>query len=243
MKTRDINNMTTEARYVDTVGVAGSIPVEPTKIEGDSEYFGSPSFHLGKSRSVLNSSNPSRKCEPGVNGRRGQTLEHVALQSVAARRGWTVHRAKKDLLRETAKILGAQFWAEQAEGDEEDDRLPVKDARRFYFQEIFGRFRRVPDGWVVVPSDRPDSSVVASVIAIEVEDTHRLSIEKLREYGYLWWGFDGTMELELYLVAVDRYGHTETWFDMTTVGYMTLGDGAEISTPLVMAPPQLGIAP
>lgn len=150
------------------------------------------------------------------------SLEKLAIQSVAARHGWTIHRSKKSMLRELAKVLGEDFWRHECADDDESERLSARDNKRGYFRDIFGEFRRVPDGWVVVPSEDRSGTVVATVVAIEVEDTNKLSSIKLMDYGYLWWGFDGTTELDLQLLSVDRYGNTETWFNMTTVGYLEI---------------------
>jgi AP2-like factor (euAP2 lineage) len=66
MKINDINNMSSKVSHLDTVGVAGSIPVEPTISEGVSVGYGAPSFHFDPSKSAPITHSPAQKCEPGV---------------------------------------------------------------------------------------------------------------------------------------------------------------------------------
>jgi hypothetical protein len=144
------------------------------------------------------------------------------LDAVSARLGRKIYRHRKDVYRDLSRMFGPRFWI-----DEDGSRINPRE----WFSEIFDR-GIVPDGWAIEP--RPgcyDGCRIARVIAVEVEDTHKLSHRKLAQYAAMWSAFDSTMELDLGLLSVDRYGQSERWFNLGALNYATLVDKIEEMRP------------
>jgi hypothetical protein len=141
-------------------------------------------------------------------------LEGLALKSVESRHGLQLHRNRKDIIRKMAELF---------ECDEETTLTDWKE----YCASLFIR-SVVPDGWALLDGDSfewdnpnaPDD--IHRVIAVEVEDTHALSMDKMLRYGHMWWAFDGTEEFELEVLVVDRYGANPRWLNTICLGYLSL---------------------
>jgi hypothetical protein len=162
------------------------------------------------------------------------SFEAIALRAVASRYGLSVHRSRHGVVPFVAEALFSLRPPEASQSEWE----------AFQQECLADLFPRsiVPDGWAFVPGgvaewgDPYAADRVARVVAIEVEDTHRLSIEKLQRYSALWWAYDGTDVLDLKLLSVDRYGANPRWFDMVSVGYMLNSAGA--GAPLIGQEPR-----
>lgn len=156
-------------------------------------------------------------------------LEAAAVQSLVAKKGWRVHRSREGIRKAFNEIVLRDWEPEHGacencapcqNGDGEACLYPISPTEYAHsiFRDYFPR-NIVPDGWAIIPT--PDRSFF-TILAIEVEDSHKLSEEKLKRYGHMWWGLDGRDDLALQVLSVDRYGRNEHWFNMKVVGYWSL---------------------
>lgn len=83
---------------------------------------------------------------------------------------------------------------------------PVKDHAKDIVRSLA---QRMPDAFVVEGF---------TVTIFEVEDSSRLSIEKLRDYALNWFYLDSAL-VNLRLVVTDRYGSTETELGLCDLYY------------------------
>lgn len=150
------------------------------------------------------------------------SLEQFALDALSVRLNRRLYRRRGEVFRELARLFGPAFWL-----DDDGDKInPTK-----WFQEIFDR-GVIPDGWIIEPKPHGyPGTRLARVIAVEVEDTHKLSSEKLDRYADMWWSFDSTCELDLALLAVDRYGQANRWFNLASLGVSSIYDHAADLSP------------
>lgn len=80
-------------------------------------------------------------------------------------------------------------------------------------------FTRRPDAWSYVPFERDD--VPGTLNIFEIEDSHLIDIEKMRDYADLWFNLDD-LDLDLHLFVYDRYGEHEKQICLCEYWFMFL---------------------
>jgi hypothetical protein len=83
------------------------------------------------------------------------------------------------------------------------------------------RFERRPDAWSYIPNDDP--STPGTFNLYEIEDSNKLSSEKLYDYAWIWFYLDD-YEFEVNLFVYDRYGENEVQLCLCEYWFMFLQD-------------------
>lgn len=72
-------------------------------------------------------------------------------------------------------------------------------------------FRRHPDAWSYAPWH--DDEYPGTITIFEIEDTHPISLQKLKDYAENWFFLDCS-DIALRLIVYDRYGEHERELDL-----------------------------
>lgn len=87
---------------------------------------------------------------------------------------------------------------------------------------VDAEWRRTPDGVLIIRRGEPmfdgTPAVHHWVFFIEIEDTNKLTEEKIADYVDLWWTFDASGDWGLGLIVTDRYGNP-TMLDMMDMAW------------------------
>jgi len=99
------------------------------------------------------------------------------------------------------------------------------------------RFERRPDAWSYTPHDDPN--IPGTFNLYEVEDSNKLSPEKLYDYAWIWFYLDD-YEFDVNLFVYDRYGENEVQLCLCEYWFMFLQDDidrdAKEATPAAVEP-------
>lgn len=84
-------------------------------------------------------------------------------------------------------------------------------------------FTRRPDAWSYEPSGREEIGIPGTLNIFEIEDSHMISLDKMRDYADLWFNLDD-LDLDLKLFVYDRYGEHERQICLCEYWFMFLRD-------------------
>jgi hypothetical protein len=84
----------------------------------------------------------------------------------------------------------------------------------------------IPDGWFEERITQPHGFVLRTFVAIEIEDTHPLSREKLKLYCDVWDLLD-FCSCDLRLFVFDRYGHNKRELNLCSIYIQGLIEAAK----------------
>lgn len=108
------------------------------------------------------------------------SIEHIALKNIELSTGRKLYRHKKDFIKALASCV-SEYELDEA-------------------KDFFSTYRLIPDSWGL-----ENGRDGLQIFAIEVEDSNKLTEEKLKNYSMLWFYLD-CIGIDLRLETFDRYG-------------------------------------
>lgn len=82
----------------------------------------------------------------------------------------------------------------------------------------------VPDLWAIARNDR-----TTVFVACEIEDSNPITENKLQQYVWLWEQADATTEVDVVVVAVDRYGTNQRLVDLFEASHFFLAGESDLA--------------